>query len=161
VVVTDQRMPKMTGLELLRAARPVRPDAVGIIVTAFTDVEVLIEAINLGQIYRYITKPWDGKEVRGVLQQAIERTTWCARTAASRSSCASTPATSTARSTPPSTSAPSSATPALREVLAKVEQVAPTASTVLPARRDRHRARSWSRTPSTSTARASRGRSCA
>src|SRR5262245_13237610 len=51
VVVTDQRMPKMTGLELLRAARPIRPDAVGIILTAFTDVEVLIEAVNLGQIY--------------------------------------------------------------------------------------------------------------
>src|ERR1041385_2538961 len=73
VIVTDQRMPKMTGLELLRAARPLRPDAVGIILTAYTDVDVLIEAINLGQIYRYITKPWDGKEVRGVLQQAIER----------------------------------------------------------------------------------------
>src|SRR5262245_48388246 len=59
VIVTDQRMPKMTGLELLKAARAVRKDAVGIILTAFTDVEVLIEAINLGQIYRYITKPWD------------------------------------------------------------------------------------------------------
>src|SRR5687767_8250777 len=73
VIVTDQRMPKMSGLELLRAARPVRPDAVGIILTAYTDVDVLIEAINLGQIYRYITKPWDGKEVRGILSQAIER----------------------------------------------------------------------------------------
>src|SRR5262249_23842934 len=72
-IVTDQRMPKMTGLELLRAARPLRPDSVGIILTAYTDVDVLIESINLGQIYRYITKPWDGKEVRGVLQQAIER----------------------------------------------------------------------------------------
>ncbi len=73
VIITDQRMPRMTGLELLRAARPVRPDAVGIILTAYTDVDVLIEAINLGHIYRYITKPWDAKEVRGILQQAIER----------------------------------------------------------------------------------------
>src|SRR5213076_3239773 len=73
VIVTDQRMPKMTGLEFLKAARSVRPDAVGIILTAFTDVDVLIEAINLGQVYRYITKPWDAKEVRGVLQYAIER----------------------------------------------------------------------------------------
>src|SRR5262245_54556540 len=68
VIVTDQRMPKMTGLELLREARQLRPDAVGIILTAFTDVDVLIDAINLGQIYRYITKPWDAKEIRGVLQ---------------------------------------------------------------------------------------------
>src|SRR5262249_40910387 len=73
VIVTDQRMPKMTGVELLREAKQVRPDAVGIILTAFTDVDVLIEAINLGQIYRYITKPWDAKEMRGVLQYALER----------------------------------------------------------------------------------------
>jgi len=73
VVVTDQRMPKMTGVELLREVRVRQPDAVGIILTAFTDVDVLIEAINLGQVYRYITKPWDAKEVRGVLQYAIER----------------------------------------------------------------------------------------
>src|SRR5882757_11187620 len=67
VVVTDQRMPRMTGVELLREVRVRQPDAVGIILTAFTDVDVLIEAINLGQVYRYITKPWDAKEVRGVL----------------------------------------------------------------------------------------------
>ena len=73
VIVSDQRMPKMTGLEFLRAARGIRPDAVGIILTAYTDQEVLIEAINLGQVYRYITKPWDSKEVKGVLTQAIER----------------------------------------------------------------------------------------
>ncbi|MEO7731082.1 MAG: sigma-54 dependent transcriptional regulator [Kofleriaceae bacterium] len=73
VVITDQRMPRMTGVELLREVRVRQPDAVGIILTAFTDVDVLIEAINLGQIYRYITKPWDAKEVRGELQYAIER----------------------------------------------------------------------------------------
>ncbi|HWE29282.1 MAG TPA: sigma-54 dependent transcriptional regulator, partial [Polyangia bacterium] len=73
IIVTDQRMPKMTGLEFLKAARAVRPDAVGIILTAFTDVDVLIESINLGHVYRYITKPWDAKEVKGVLTQAIER----------------------------------------------------------------------------------------
>jgi Nif-specific regulatory protein len=73
VIVTDQRMPRMTGLEFLKAARTVRPDAVGIILTAFTDVDVLIESINLGHVYRYITKPWDAKEVKGVLTQAIER----------------------------------------------------------------------------------------
>ncbi len=73
VIVTDQRMPKMTGLELLREAQNVRPDAVGIILTAFTDIDVLIDSINQGQIYRYITKPWEAKELRGVMTQAIER----------------------------------------------------------------------------------------
>ena len=73
VLVTDQRMPRMSGLELLKVAKKKRPDAVGIILTAYTDVDVLIGAINVGQIYRYITKPWDAQEVRGILQQAIER----------------------------------------------------------------------------------------
>ncbi len=73
VIITDQRMPRMTGLELLKEAKALRPEAVPIILTAFTDVDVLIEAINLGQVYRYITKPWDAKEVRGLLQYAIER----------------------------------------------------------------------------------------
>ncbi len=73
VIVTDQRMPKMTGLELLAKAQEIRPDAVGIILTAFTDVDVLMEAINQGTIYRYITKPWDAMEVRGTLTQAMER----------------------------------------------------------------------------------------
>src|SRR5881396_3830204 len=57
----------------LDAVRDVRAEAIGIIVTAFTDVEVLLEAINLGRIYRYVTKPWDSKEMRGILTQAIER----------------------------------------------------------------------------------------
>ena len=73
VVVTDQRMPRMTGLELLRKIRDLHPHAVGIIMTAFTDVEVLVEAINLGHIYRYVTKPWDREELRGILRQALER----------------------------------------------------------------------------------------
>ncbi len=73
VIVTDQRMPKMTGLELLAKAEEIRPDAVGIILTAFTDVDVLIDSINQGTIYRYVTKPWDAKEVRGTLIAAMER----------------------------------------------------------------------------------------
>ena len=73
VIITDQRMPRMTGLQLLQQAATIRPDAVGIILTAFTDVDVLVDAINLGHIYRYITKPWEAKEVRGVLTHAIER----------------------------------------------------------------------------------------
>ncbi len=73
VLITDQRMPRMSGLEFLARARTIAPDAVPIILTAYTDVDVLIEAINQGQVYRYIAKPWDKKEMRGVLLQALER----------------------------------------------------------------------------------------
>ncbi|HUH04150.1 MAG TPA: sigma-54 dependent transcriptional regulator [Kofleriaceae bacterium] len=132
VIVTDQRMPKMTGLELLQAAEAVRPDAVGIILTAFTDVDVLIESINLGHIYRYITKPWEAKEVRGVMGHAIERfhlirenqrlveqlreyTGYLNQEIHGAFDFGNIIGES----------------PALREVLEKVEQVAPTSSTVL------------------------------
>jgi two-component system, NtrC family, response regulator AtoC len=73
VIISDQRMPNLTGIELLKQAAALRPDAVGIIVTAFSDVDVLIEAVNLRQVYRYITKPWDSREMRAVLLQAVER----------------------------------------------------------------------------------------
>ena len=73
VLVADQRMPGMSGIEFLRKARELRPDAVGLILTAYTDIEVLIEALNSNLVYRYITKPWDSKEMRVVLRQAIER----------------------------------------------------------------------------------------
>jgi Nif-specific regulatory protein len=72
-IVSDQRMPKMSGIELLRRAAELRPDAVGVILTAYTDVDVLIEAVNLGHLHRYVTKPWDSREMKAVLRQAIER----------------------------------------------------------------------------------------
>lgn len=73
VIVTDQRMPEMTGLDLLTKVRDLAPDTIGCILTAYTEVDVLIEAINLGKIYRYIAKPWDSHEMRGILAQTIER----------------------------------------------------------------------------------------
>jgi Nif-specific regulatory protein len=132
VIVTDQRMPKMTGLEFLKAARAVRPEAVGIILTAFTDIDVLIESINLGHVYRYITKPWDAKEVKGILTQAIERFHLKRE---------NTRLTEQLRQYAGYLSREMHGefdfgqiigdAPSLREVLAKVEQVAPTHSTVL------------------------------
>jgi len=132
VIVTDQRMPKMTGVELLREVKSRQPDAVGIILTAFTDVDVLVEAINLGQVYRYITKPWDAKEVRGVLQYAIERfdlqrenKRLAARLAAYTGYLNQQIHGEFDFGNIIGDSGP------LREVLSKVEQVAPTSSTVL------------------------------
>jgi Nif-specific regulatory protein len=132
VIVTDQRMPRMTGLELLKAAREIRPDAVGIIVTAFTDVDVLIEAINLGRIYRYVTKPWDAKELRGILTHAIERYQLVRenRRLSEQLQQYAGILSSDAHSAF-NFGAIVGDSPPLREVLARVEQVAQTSSTVL------------------------------
>lgn len=72
VIISDQRMPEMKGTEFLSKTVPQFPDTMRIILTGFTDVEDLVEAINSGQVYKYITKPWDPNELRAVVQRAVE-----------------------------------------------------------------------------------------
>jgi class 3 adenylate cyclase/ActR/RegA family two-component response regulator len=71
VVVTDQRMPNMTGVQFLQRI-PGDQDNIRIILTGFTDMESIIEAINTGKIYRYITKPWDKDELKITIDNAVE-----------------------------------------------------------------------------------------
>lgn len=72
LVITDQKMPHMTGIDLLKKILRVRPEAMRIVLTGYTEVDDLIEAINEGHVYRYITKPWDPEELRIVVRQALE-----------------------------------------------------------------------------------------
>lgn len=72
VIISDQRMPEMKGTEFLSKTVPEFPDTMRIILTGFTDVEDLVEAINSGQVYKYITKPWDPGELKSVVQRAAE-----------------------------------------------------------------------------------------
>jgi CheY-like chemotaxis protein len=72
VIISDQRMPEMKGTEFLSKTVPQFPDTMRIILTGFTDVEDLVEAINSGQVYKYITKPWDPNELKSVVQRAAE-----------------------------------------------------------------------------------------
>ncbi len=69
LIVSDQRMPAMTGLEFLMLAAERRPQTVRILLTGYTDVNDLVEAINSGVVYKYITKPW----VNGDFQQTVKR----------------------------------------------------------------------------------------
>jgi two-component system, NtrC family, response regulator HupR/HoxA len=73
VVITDHRMPGMTGVELLRRSQDVAPDAMRMILTAYTDVDSLMDAINTGHIYHFVAKPWDPQELRLVVRRAAER----------------------------------------------------------------------------------------
>jgi two-component system response regulator HupR/HoxA len=72
VIVSDQRMPGMDGSEFLERSMEVRPDAVRIVLTGYTDIDALVRAVNRSRIYRYLSKPWDDEEMRAALTRAIE-----------------------------------------------------------------------------------------
>ena len=73
VLLTDQRMPGMTGVELLERAKEIRPDTVRMVVTAYKDASSILDAVNKGDVYRYVVKPWNADELRITIQRAIER----------------------------------------------------------------------------------------
>ncbi len=72
VVLSDHRMPGMTGVELLAHVREVEPRAIRMLVTAYGDAETLSRAVNDGSIYRYVPKPWEPDDLRLNLRQAID-----------------------------------------------------------------------------------------
>ena len=72
LIITDQRMPQMTGIQFLEKIIPQFPDTVRMILTGFSDVEAIVGAINTGQVYRYITKPWDENELRMTIENACQ-----------------------------------------------------------------------------------------
>jgi len=73
VILTDYRMPGMSGVELLRRSQELAPGAIRIVLTAYTDVDSLMDAINTGRIYHFIPKPWDPNELLVVIRRAAER----------------------------------------------------------------------------------------
>jgi signal transduction histidine kinase/CheY-like chemotaxis protein len=72
VIISDQRMPHMSGTEFLSIASEQYPDAIRILLTGYTDVEDLVEAINAGKVFKYVTKPWDALELTAIVQQALD-----------------------------------------------------------------------------------------
>lgn len=73
VVMSDQRMPEMSGVELLHHARQIRPEATRLLFTAYADIRAVVDAINEGNIFRYIAKPWDPAELESVIRQAVDQ----------------------------------------------------------------------------------------
>ncbi|MGH0028777.1 MAG: HD domain-containing phosphohydrolase [Myxococcota bacterium] len=72
VVVTDQRMPEMSGVDFLAQVREHHPDMVRMMLTGYTEMNVAVDAINRGEIYRLITKPWNDDELRATIRQAFD-----------------------------------------------------------------------------------------
>ena len=72
VILTDQRMPGMTGVEVLHRARQIRPETTRLLVTAHADIRAVVGAINEGQIFRYVAKPWEPDDLQIVVRQAVD-----------------------------------------------------------------------------------------
>lgn len=73
VIITDQQMPVLTGLEFLAQARRMQPDATRILITAVLNLDTVIDAINKGEIYRFVVKPWLREELLATLKSAVQR----------------------------------------------------------------------------------------
>ncbi len=72
VIVSDQRMPEMTGVEFLQKVKELEPAPIRILLTGYADINAVIDAINKGEVYRYVQKPWDETDLRLTLQHAFE-----------------------------------------------------------------------------------------
>src|SRR5258707_1078155 len=72
IVMSDQRMPEMTGVEMLRQVKEKHPDAIRLLFTAYSDLNAVIDAINQGSVYRYISKPWEVEDLKATLKQAYD-----------------------------------------------------------------------------------------
>jgi adenylate cyclase len=77
VVLSDQRMPGMTGTELLTRCREVAPDTVRMLLTAFTDLDAMMASVNAAGVYHFSLKPWDAHELRHVVGRAVEHHRLC------------------------------------------------------------------------------------
>jgi response regulator RpfG family c-di-GMP phosphodiesterase len=72
VILSDQRMPKMTGIEFFESILEAYPQPIRILITGYTDINAVIDAINRGQVYKYLTKPWNDEDVKNFIEKAHE-----------------------------------------------------------------------------------------
>src|SRR5437773_2208618 len=72
LLIVDQRMPEMTGTALLARSAAQRPEVIRVLLTGYTDTPTLLDAINAGHVYAYVTKPWDPPALQTVVRRALE-----------------------------------------------------------------------------------------
>jgi response regulator RpfG family c-di-GMP phosphodiesterase len=72
IIITDQKMPGTSGVEFLCSILDKYPDSIRILLTGYADMDAVVNAINKGQIYQYISKPWDEQNLKMVIQKAYE-----------------------------------------------------------------------------------------
>lgn len=71
VVLSDQRMPRISGVEFFELIMPDHPDVSRVLVTGYADTDAVVDAINKGQVYRFVSKPWNEEELRNVIQSGF------------------------------------------------------------------------------------------
>lgn len=72
IILTDQRMPEMTGIEFLVEVQKINPEPMRILITGYSDINAVIDAINKGQVYRYLNKPWHYEDLKATIMAAFE-----------------------------------------------------------------------------------------
>ena len=72
IIISDQRMPNMTGVEFFNSILDTHPDPIRILITGYADIEAVINAINRGQVHKYITKPWNEVELKILIEKSFE-----------------------------------------------------------------------------------------
>lgn len=72
IVLSDQRMPEKTGVEFFAEIKDRYPDCMRILITGYADIGTVIDAINMGQVYRYVSKPWSNDDLKILITQAYE-----------------------------------------------------------------------------------------
>src|SRR5690606_9760 len=72
IIISDQRMPGVTGVEFLESVRTVYPDPIRILLTAYSDLQAVVDSINKGKVYHFLTKPWKEEELDQIIQQAYQ-----------------------------------------------------------------------------------------
>jgi len=72
VIVSDQRMPMITGVEVLRRVREASPNTMRLLLTGYSDMQAIVDSVNEGEIFRYLSKPWSAKEITNIVNQAAD-----------------------------------------------------------------------------------------
>jgi len=72
IIISDQRMPKMTGIEFFESILEEYPEPIRILLTGYADINAVIDAINKGQVYKYFSKPWNEEELKHNIEKAYE-----------------------------------------------------------------------------------------
>ena len=71
LIISDQRMPEMTGIQMLKKSTETHPSAIRILLTGYTDIDSVVGAINKGEVYRYLNKPWDPVDLKNTVFELV------------------------------------------------------------------------------------------